>query len=59
MVSPQEDLAADTDPPLSSVLQMGGGAVQARAAGIYDQIPAAGWETTVKHFLIICTFTDV
>lgn len=44
---------------LCALFQMGGGAVQARAAGIHDQIPAAGWETTRTHFLIISPYTDV
>lgn len=38
-----------TDPPLCSVLQMGGGAVQTRAAGVNGDIPAAGWETLRTH----------
>lgn len=36
---------AVADPPLCSVLQMGGGAVKARAAGVQGGIPAAGLET--------------
>lgn len=48
-----------TDPPLCSVLQMGGGAVQARAAGVQGGIPAAGLETkTMKHVLLTQTCTD-
>ena len=35
---------AVTDPPLCSVLQMGGGAVQARAAGVHGGNHAAGWK---------------
>lgn len=34
----------DTDPPLCSVLQMGGGAVQTRAAGVDGGGHAAGLE---------------
>lgn len=34
-----------TDPPLCSVLQMGGGVVQTPAAGVHSRIHAAGWET--------------
>lgn len=39
---------AVSDPPLCSVLQMGGGAVQTRAAGVHGGIPAAGWETSTQ-----------
>lgn len=35
-----------TDPPLCCVLQMGGGAVQTRAAGVHGGVPAAGLGTT-------------
>lgn len=44
-VGPTGPGPAVTDPPLCSVLQMGGGAVQTRAAGVHGGIPAAGWET--------------
>lgn len=43
-VTPGDKGPAVTDPPLCSVLQMGGGAVEAAAAGVHGGIPAAGWE---------------
>lgn len=39
---------AVTDPPLCSVLQMGGGAVKTTATGVHGGDHAAGWET-IKH----------
>lgn len=45
LVAPGGPGPAVTDPPLCSVLQMGGGAVQTRAAGVHGGIHAAGWET--------------
>ena len=45
LVAPRGPGPAVTDPPLYFVLQMGGGAVQTRAAGVHGGILAAGWET--------------
>lgn len=46
---------AVTDPPLCSVLQMGGGAVQARAAGVHGGNHAAGWRTSkIKYIPLTC-----
>lgn len=45
-MAPGELSPAVSDPPVCSVLQMGGGAVQTRAAGVHGGVPAAGLGTT-------------
>lgn len=51
LVAPGGPGPAVTDPPLCSVLQMGGGAVQTRAAGVHGGIHAAGWETQTITYI--------
>lgn len=46
LVAPGGLSPAVSDPPLCSVLQMGGGAIQTRAAGVHGGVPAAGLGTT-------------
>lgn len=50
---------AITDPPLCSVLQMGGGAVKARAAGVQGGIPAAGLEIKTLTFVLKTEISDI